>query len=223
MTTLRIKDIQTGEVVRFESAIVIDPQTSEESNKGGFTGKATESVVRFEDGTLRRLFVGIDPELSGGYEELWVEVEENLAEDLFALVARQPDRAAERNIRVITGPSSTLINLRVGAQRLNWLRSWVARQLDTDIVLIEDVIAEWVLDHDGSVENVFFITLSQSGETKHCLLRRYEGKLQALVLDSEDWLGVVDAWDESGSPPEKATELIMFFLSHGGLWGNILT
>lgn len=86
---MRIKDIKPGERITFSSIDVVDPETGAPTARANVRATATGRVYRFQDGSLRRLFVDIDPQESGGFYSLWVEVEDDPAEDLFALVAER--------------------------------------------------------------------------------------------------------------------------------------
>lgn len=232
MAFVKVKNIPDGQIVEFASATITDPNTGESRGRAGFTGTATSNIVRFPDGKLRRLFVDVDPALSGGFNALWVELEEDLAEALFAFVATDPstinvsdfDPQDFMDMVVVEEESQMLNPLRGFAPDiLPRIASWLANELALPAApLAKKVMGEWVVKERGGRSRVVLLEMSaEVGHVVYCLLRRAPGGLcKAVIIEDADWLETMRYWwRDDNNPPQEVGKMVVSLVRQDGIWG----
>lgn len=225
MSFIKVKNVPAGQEVEFVGATVVNPDTGKREHRGGFKGVATDNVIRFPDGKLRRLFVDIDPEKSGGYDSLWVEVEEDLADELFGMIAKNPQTTEEIAIPV---EYEHMIRYDKINDILNPLRgfdpnilpklcAWIEEELKTEWdVKVNRVISEWVVTNHIRVVMIEVMI----PEPVYVLLSRDpDGKNRAVIINNTDWLEKIRYWwNHDDKPPVDAGKFIASLTIQASMW-----
>lgn len=235
MSYIKVRNVPDGERVEFAGATVVNPNSGSKENKSGFTGVATSNVVRFPDGKLRRLFIDVDPEKTGGFDALWVELEEDLAEALFAMVAIDPSKILKEEVSsmefekmIVYDPVSKVLNPLRGfaPDIIPRLCQWVMDQLKLDrLPLVSSVISEWVIQEEVGRSRVLLLELLAGihSERTYCLLRRDGlGQFKVLIITNADWMERIRYWwNFQDRPPKDAGNLVASLVFMNQLWGEL--
>lgn len=234
MSHVKVRNVPAGQTIEFSGATITDPKTGKRARKGGFTGVATDDILRFPDGKLRRLFVDIDPELSGGFDALWVEMEEDLAEALFALVATNPQDIHDEEVDSMRYEemieydkiNDVLNPLRGFAPDiLPRLSRWLEKQLNLESsrALVSRVISEWVVRERGKGTSRVLLLEMAVPEPAYVLLRRTRGgNFRAIIIDHTDWIEQIRYWwNHQDLPPKRAGRFIGALVAQNEIWGEI--
>lgn len=224
---MRIRDINNGARITFSSIKILNPETKQDETKGGFEATATDQVMKFPDGKYRRLFVDIDPNLTGGHDRLWVEVEDDLAEDLFGAVADNVDR--KDSLIVIDGGYWVYwpgYNLAASGEYARVLQ-WFAKRYP-DKPFSGEVIANWTIEKGNRSVEVSLICnnrIIDRGDSVFFFMSIWRGhNIIAFPLgrSEEPWLESVIDWRKGvGHIPVVVIDRLMEAIATDDGWTMI--